>query len=277
MSNSYRITASTGIHKGDREYQQDQVSLIPHPREAGCLLGVVADGMGGRSGGRKAADQVMMTARQLFERYSSQADDPTALLRQLVNEAHIVIKLTAISSEMEPHSTCAAFLVNPNGECYWIHSGDSRMYHYQGSRMAKRTLDHSYVQTLVDKGEITAEEANTHPQSNILMGCLGVDEDPPYAEHFINQLKTGDTILACSDGVWHYFSDNELGAVLSQLGPREATETLITKARSRARGTGDNLSIALIKIEELVEEVKKPVIKIDLAALRAEAQATLKK
>ena len=84
MVKGYRLSASTGIHKGDREYQQDQVALLSHPRFPGCVLAVVADGMGGRSGGRKASDQVMMTARQLFERYSPDHDDATALLRQMV-------------------------------------------------------------------------------------------------------------------------------------------------------------------------------------------------
>lgn len=62
MTKGYRLTASTGIHKGDREYQQDQVALLTHGRVNGCVLAIVADGMGGRSGGRKASDQVMMTA-----------------------------------------------------------------------------------------------------------------------------------------------------------------------------------------------------------------------
>ena len=113
MTKAFRLIASTGIHKGDREYQQDQVSLISHSRHNGCVLGVVADGMGGRSGGRKASDQVMMTARQLFERYSPETDDPAAMLKAMVEEAHIVIRLTAISAEQEPHSTIAAFLINP--------------------------------------------------------------------------------------------------------------------------------------------------------------------
>ena len=86
MSKGYRLSASTGIHKGDRDYQQDQVALISHPHAKGCLLGVVADGMGGRSGGRKASDQVMMTAKQLFERYSPETDDATSSLVQLVHE-----------------------------------------------------------------------------------------------------------------------------------------------------------------------------------------------
>ena len=251
MNKGYRLTASTGIHKGDREYQQDQVALLNHPRVNGCVLAVVADGMGGRSGGRKASDQVMMTMRQLFERYSPQTDDAAAMLMQLVLEAHIVIKLTAISSEEEPHSTVAAFMINPGGDCHWVHAGDSRVYHYHGSKFIKRTMDHSYVQALVNRGEITEEEANVHPQSNILMGCLGTETEPPVDIHFIPKLRAGDVLMACSDGVWHYFNNAELGSVLSTLSAREATEFLIEKARSRGHGGGDNLSIVIVKLEPL--------------------------
>jgi len=247
----YRLTASTGIHRGDRDYQQDQVALLKHPRSNGCVLAVVADGMGGRSGGRKASDQVMMTAKQLFERYDPATEDAAAVLAQIVQEAHLVIKLTAISAEQEPHSTLAAFIINPGGDCHWAHTGDSRIYHYHGSNFIKRTIDHSYVQALVNKGEITEEQAAVHPQSNILMGCLGTESDPPVDTHYISRLRAGDALMVCSDGVWHYFTNNEIGSVLSTLSAREASEFLIEKARSRARGGGDNLSIVVVKLEAL--------------------------
>lgn len=258
MSKPYRLLAATGIHKGDRDYQQDQVAVLSHPRFNGCVLAVVADGMGGRSGGRKASDQVMMTARQLFERYSPNTDDATSMLKHLVEEAHIVIRLTAISSEQEPHSTVAAFLINPRGDCHWAHAGDSRIYHFHKGRLVHRTLDHSYVQALVDRGELTEAEASNHPHSNILIGCLGSESDPPVTMHLISQLQPGDVLLACSDGVWHYFSPAELASVLESLTPREATEFLIDKARSRARGGGDNLSLVVVRIEALADEKKLP-------------------
>ncbi|WP_404302551.1 PP2C family protein-serine/threonine phosphatase [Alicycliphilus denitrificans] len=258
MTKAFRLIASTGIHKGDRDYQQDQVALLSHPRFNGCVLGVVADGMGGRSGGRKASDQVMMTTRQLFERYSPDTDDAVALLRHIVQESHIVIRLTAISAEQEPHSTIAAFLINPRGDCHWVHAGDSRIYQFHGGRLVHRTSDHSYVQALVNRGELSEAEANNHPHSNILIGCLGSDSDPPISAHLIAQLQPGDILLACSDGVWHYFSPAELASVLESLTPREATEFLIDKARSRARGGGDNLSLIVVKIEALNEEKKQP-------------------
>ena len=112
-------------------------------------------------------------------------------------------------------------------------------------------MDHSYVQTLVERGELTEEQANSHPQSNILMGCLGAEDDPPADLHYLQMLRPGDVLMACSDGVWHYFTPDELGSVLASLSPREATEFLIEKARSRGQGSGDNLSLVVVKVEPL--------------------------
>jgi serine/threonine protein phosphatase PrpC len=248
---AYRLSASTGMHRGDRQYQQDQVELLAHARVPGCALAVLADGMVGKSGGRKAADQVVMVARQLYERYSPTNDDAEDLLRQLVHESHLMIKLTAITAEEEPHSTIAAFLIGPNRRCDIVHAGDSRIYHFREADLVSRTVDHSFVQRLIDEGQITEDEANSHPQSNLLTGCLGTHQDPPLAVRHLGELEIGDSVLACSDGLWHYFTPKELGAIVHTLPPREASEMLVSKARQRARGGGDNLSLALVRIEAL--------------------------
>jgi len=247
----YRLSAATGIHRGDRAYQQDQVQIMPHGRMPGCVMAVLADGMGGKSGGRKAADQVLLTAQQLFERYAPSRDNAAEALKQLVLEAHLMIKLTAITSEEEPHSTVASFLVSPSRECDIVHAGDSRVYHFRGPDMVSRTSDHSYVQRLVDEGQITEEEANNHPQSNLLTGCLGTHQDPPLSVNHIDRLEIGDSVMACSDGLWHYFTPREIGAIVHALPPREASEMLVSKARQRARGGGDNLSLALVRVDPL--------------------------
>ena len=247
----YRLSAATGIHRGDRAYQQDQVQIIPHLRVPGSVMAVLADGMGGKSGGRKAADQVILTAQQIFERFAPTKDDAAEALKQLVLEAHLMIKLTAITSEEEPHSTVAAFLISPSRECHIVHAGDSRVYFFRGTDMVSRTSDHSFVQRLVNEGQLTEEEANSHPQSNLLTGCLGTHQDPPITVGHIDRLEIGDSMLACSDGLWHYFTPRELGAIVHALPPREASEMLVSKARQRARGGGDNLSLALIRVEAL--------------------------
>ncbi|MCO5976524.1 PP2C family protein-serine/threonine phosphatase [Ideonella oryzae] len=250
-SQGYRITAATGLHKGDRAYQQDQVLILANPRVPGCALALVADGMGGKSGGRTASDQVIMTAKQVFDRYTPATDDPTEMLRQLVVESHLMIKLTAITADEEPHSTLAAFLVLPDRSAYSAHAGDSRVYHFRGAEMLRRTVDHSYVQRLIDEGKITEAQANTHPQANLLTGCLGTQQDPPVEITPLDRLEVGDSLLACSDGLWHYLTPRELGAIVSALAPREASEMLIGKARQRARGMGDNLSLALVRFDPI--------------------------
>ncbi len=247
----YRLSAATGIHRGDRAYQQDQVEIMAHVRVPGCAFAVLADGMGGKSGGRKAADQVILTAKQLFERYSPSKEDAGEMLTQVLMESHLMIKLTAITAEEEPHSTIAGFVIGPTRECDYVHAGDSRVYHFRGPELVTRTLDHSYVQRLISEGKITEEQANNHPQGNLLTGCLGTQNDPPLSTAHIERLEVGDSMLACSDGLWHYFTPKELGAIVHALPPREASEMLVSKARQRARGGGDNLSLALIRIDPL--------------------------
>lgn len=249
---SFRLSAATGLHKGDRAYQQDQVGVLQHARVPGCVLALVADGMGGKSGGRKASDQVLLTAQQLFDRFVPARDDPTELLSQLVMESHLMIKLTAITAEEEPHSTVAACLLLPSLECAIIHAGDSRVYHFRQAEPLSRTKDHSYVQRLVEEGQLSEEEANTHPQSNLLTGCLGTQQDPPLDPRQIEGVQIGDILVICTDGLWHYFSDRELGAIVNTLPPREACEMLVTKARQRARGSGDNLSLAIVRVEPML-------------------------
>jgi serine/threonine protein phosphatase PrpC len=249
VSNSYKISVATGLDKGDRDYQQDQVGVWSHRQVAHCLLGVVADGMGGRSGGRKASDQVLMTAQQLFERFSPEVDSGPDFLLRVIDEAHTVIRLIAVSAEQEPHSTFAAFLIMPDASCHWAHAGDSRIYHFQAGRLRRRTMDHSYVQSLVDKGILTEEQAKNHPKSNVLMGCLGAEADPPATLYTIPKMQAGDSLIACSDGVWHYFTDQEMGSALQKLPAKHVCEVLIRAARDRAQGYGDNLSIIALKFD----------------------------
>ncbi len=249
---AYRLVAATALHRGNRAYQQDQVEILVHGRVPGCLMAVLADGMGGKSGGRKASDQVILTARQLFDRHLPAKDDAAEIMRQLVSESHLMIKLTAITAEEEPHSTIASFILNPSLSCDFVHAGDSRIYHFRGAEMVSRTLDHSYVQRLIDEGKITEDQANTHPQGNLLTGCLGTQADPPMTLGHIDRVEPGDTLMCCSDGLWHYFSPRELGATVQALPPRESCELLVSKARQRARGSGDNLSLAVVRVEPLV-------------------------
>jgi PPM family protein phosphatase len=247
MTKTTSFSASSGTHQGDRESQQDRVCLFRNLREPNCVLAIVADGMGGLTGGRKAADQVILTAEQLFKSFDSKIDNTPALLERIALDAHLVIGLTAMSSNDQPHTTFASFLITSEGTCYWAHVGDSRIYHFRNGNLVLRTLDHSYVQALVDSHEITPEQAINHPKSNVLTQCLGSKIAPKITHHNIGKLQSGDVVMACSDGVWPYFKDTEMGSIFENCNPREAIELIITTARGRSKRHGDNLSIAIVK------------------------------
>src|ERR1700712_5451618 len=147
-----RVSAVTAQHIGDRAEQQDRVGIFTSRRLPDSALFVVADGMGGKTGGAMAAQQVMSTAKNLFAEYSL-GDSIESLLTEIVREAHLVIKLSALSTEKEPHSTLAALVVQPH-RADWAHVGDSRIYRFNDGRLLGRTTDHSYVEQLVTEGKL---------------------------------------------------------------------------------------------------------------------------
>lgn len=243
------LDACIAQHRGDRREQQDRVALLPHPQGRGIVLAVVADGMGGHSGGALAAEQVVHTARANLERFSAPAETAAELLETSLLEAHLLIKVSRFINEKDPHSTAAMLLLEP-GQASWAHCGDSRIYRFRGDRLLYRSDDHSYVGKLQRQGAISAEQALLHPNRNILLTSLGGVEAPTIDFGEARDLAAGDAFLLCSDGLWAYFSDAELAAVIAGASARQASETLIAGARERAGGEGDNVSLAILKLVE---------------------------
>ncbi len=243
------IETCVARHLGDREEQQDRVSLFPHPERPGMMMAVLADGMGGHSGGSMAAEQVIIKARQNFEAYKPNSETPRELLSSIINEAHLVIRLTRFTTEKDPHSTAVILMLQP-GRVDWVHCGDSRLYHFRGDRTVDRSLDHSLVGELQRKGRLTEEAALNHPQRNVLLSCLGSEREPRADFGKLEPLNVGNNFLLCSDGLWAYFSDDELAATISMFSAREAASRLIALARERAGGFGDNISLSIIKLVE---------------------------
>lgn len=234
-------------HTGDRTEQQDRVGIFGHASLPGMLMAVVADGMGGHTGGAMAAEQVLLKAKQNFEMFAPREESAENLLGGIISEAHLVIKLTRFTSEQDPHSTAVVLLLQP-GRVDWAHCGDSRLYHFRDGELVGRTTDHSLVEELRRKGMITAAAALSHPQRNVLMSCLGAERDPRIDYATCLDLVAGDTFLLCSDGLWGDVRDDEIAAQLSDRSAREAAQALISLARSRSDGYGDNISIAIVKL-----------------------------
>lgn len=243
------IDACAAQHQGDRKEQQDRVAIIPHPKGGGIVLSVVADGMGGHAGGVLAAQQVIHTARSNLACFSARNESPRAMLEDSLREAHLLIKASRFINEKDPHSTAVMLLMLP-GRVSWAHCGDSRLYRFHGGKLRFRSVDHSYVEHLQRQGKITAEEALVHPNRNILLTSLGGAQAPTIDFGEAEDLQDGDSFLLCSDGLWGYFSDAELGEMISVFSAREACQKLIDGARRRAKGEGDNISVAILKLTE---------------------------
>lgn len=243
----FAIDACAAMHIGDRSEQQDRVAIIPHPVRKDCLLAVLADGMGGHSGGAMAAEQVLLKAKQNFSVYSPSDESSRELLNGVIEEAHVVIKLTRFTSERDPHSTAVVMVMRP-GVAEWAHCGDSRIYHFRRGKLVSRSQDHSLVGELIRTNRITEEMAQHHPQRNLLLSCLGAEREPRIDFGKAQTIEVGDAFFLCSDGLWGLVGDAEIGDTLNRLDARSAARMLIDTARSRSDGGGDNISIAIVKI-----------------------------
>ena len=246
----YRLSATTGIHRGDRAYQQDQVLILPHARVPGCVMAVLADGMGGKSGGRKAADQVLLTAQQLFERYSPTRDDPTEALKQLVLEAHLMIKLTAITSEEEPHSTIAAFMISPTRECDFVHAGDSRIYHFRAAEMV--TLDRPLLRPAPRRRAPDHRGRSQQPSAvepaHRLPGHLPGSAAGAKAHRPARGRRQRAVVQRRPVALLHAArARRDRARAAAARGDRDARR----QGAPAARGSGDNLSLALVRVEPL--------------------------
>ncbi|VAW56960.1 Protein phosphatase 2C-like, partial [hydrothermal vent metagenome] len=143
------------------------------------------------------------------------------------------------------------------GVCLW--AGDSRLYRLRNEELIQLSRDHSQVEELVQQGFITAEAAQSHPDSNIITRAIGAN-----AELFIDinvfSSQMGDTFLLCSDGLYNMVKTEEIRQILLQLPINEAVLALIQKALER--GANDNVSVILVNGE--LDAVAAPQLDFDV-------------
>jgi PPM family protein phosphatase len=257
--NPYKIAAGTAQHIGHRAQQNDRAALFTGARSPGYALAVLADGV---QGGALAAEQVLHTAKQLFDEFAP-GDRPATerlylLLRDIAREAHLITTMSPIESGREPHSTMVLFILTPHGSAAWAHVGDSRLYRFSNGNCALRTDDRSYVEHLVENDRLPLDMARNHRQLKLLSNLLGNRLKQPFVTVGSCQgLQAGDAFLLCSQGLWSWFDDAELANVITRNSPRQAAGRLIDLALARAQGHADNCTMAIIKL--VVATVPSPI------------------
>ena len=178
----------------------------------GPLL-IVADGMGGYTGGEYASTMVVDTIVDVIEK----ADIITVdVLREAILEANrMVFEKSQSYKELEGMGTTAVVAYVKEDTLLWAHVGDSRLYIYGDSQLRRMTNDHSMVQELVNAGTITEAEVIHHPKRNMLTRAIGV-YDTVEVDTGMVEVHEGERILLCSDGLSGYIEESRIEEILSE-------------------------------------------------------------
>ena len=209
----------------------------------GPLL-IVADGMGGYTGGEYASTMVVDTIVDVIER----ADIITVeVLREAILEANrMVFEKSQSYKELEGMGTTAVVAYVKDDTLLWAHVGDSRLYIYGDSQLRRMTNDHSMVQELVNAGTITEAEVIHHPKRNMLTRAIGV-YDTVEVDTGMVEVHKGERILLCSDGLSGYIEESRIEEILSE----ESSESRVLEDLVQLvydAGARDNVTIILGRI-----------------------------
>lgn len=234
-------------HIGGRNEQQDRCLVLAEPQQQ-RLLAVLADGMGGHSGGALAAQAVIDTAQQSWQ--GEHLENPYTFLQNFCQHAHQNIQAVGAKHHIEPHSTCVALYLEQQ-QAHFTHLGDSRIYHMRKGRVEQRTRDHSLVQILVDLGRISEADMATHQDQGCLLKGLGGHEPLETIECLSTQAVIGDLFILCSDGFWEQIHVEEVWQQIATLPAynaaqlKQLAQQLVKQAARRGGAGGDNISLIL--------------------------------
>ena len=227
-----------------RKENQDSYTIAKS--EAGNLIAVVCDGIGGGLAGDVASHMAVAHIKERFLQKQHFSDDLDVKhwLKTTLQEANDLIFMQSAKSMRQKGmgTTCVGVLYTKK-QTYIFNIGDSRIYGIYDHHFICLTEDHSFVQDLLKAGEITEEEAKTHPNRNMLTNALGIWDN---VKIDINKIKDGYTyLLVCSDGLHGYVKEEEIIRILSK---KEDIRNLVHELINASKQAGgyDNVSVILL-------------------------------
>ena len=237
--------AKTDIGKA-RDMNQDYYYISP--KESLINLYILADGMGGYTGGEIASKLATISVKNYiesnFEKTLTEKEDIVKLIENSMEYANMVVyEKSKENKELEGMGTTLEVCLIYNNIVYIGHIGDSRIYIQSKEKLKKLTIDHSYVEKLVKDGTITKEEAINHPKKNMLtkaLGCMAFVEVDVTNE----ELNKDDIILICSDGLTNMVEEETINNVIKE-DYKSAPLKLIELANNN--GGYDNITALVIK------------------------------
>jgi protein phosphatase len=218
-------------------------------------LFVVADGMGGHNAG-EVASALAVTTLKAGARLGI---DTTEEFRELVQQANSAIYTASLDdstqSGMGTTVTALSIVEGEEPRVLVANVGDSRAYLWRSGALSRLSVDHSYVQELVNEGIITPEAARVHPRRNIVTRALGIDRSV-MVDVFTHFVRTGDRIVLCSDGLVDEVADVEIARVLGQhTDPQETAEALVMVANTN--GGRDNTTVVVV---DVLDDISEPLV-----------------
>ena len=231
-----------------RSHNEDSVTIVKNL--SGDYLLLVADGMGGHKAGEVASSVAVTTIGSRFQSLSSLGSKMDAItwLKEIIEEVNTtIIKYAEEHVNATGLGTTLVCAVLTKDYLIFANVGDSSGFVFKSGKLYKVTKDHTLVNILVESGELRPEEAENHPQKNVLMKALGAA--PKIEPDIFDVETTVDGILLCSDGLTNMVSKEQIERVLNdkELDINEKIDKLILK--SNLRGGNDNISVAFLSRE----------------------------
>lgn len=211
------------------------------PQNENGFFAIVADGMGGHRAGETASRIFVETAKEMLSGLDASKIGPDNIKAVFSAANNTILQESHCVASKHGMGTTASLAVFYGNRATIGHVGDSRIYHFSNGNLSQVTRDHSFVQSLVDRGIITKQEAFRHPQRNIITRAIGTDK---YIETDIYSvfLKEFDVLLLCTDGLSGIVSDSDINKILCE-GFETAASRLIKAALDG--GGNDNVTVVI--------------------------------
>ena len=212
-----------------------------------CVWAVICDGMGGVKGGKTASSVAVNHISECIERDYKEDMSSDALIDMLigaVNGANLAVYNAAMDEpELAGMGTTCELVFVRGDTVHVVHVGDSRAYSIRGGKILQITEDHSLVQEMVRRGEITPDQAMRHPNKNLITRALGVAQyvDVDYIDV---EFEEGDILLLCSDGLSNFVTKADIVRTVSDNKGDIMIDTLVEIAKRR--GGHDNITVTVI-------------------------------
>jgi protein phosphatase len=229
--------------------QNQDVFKVLYDKDKDVAVLVVCDGMGGARAGNVAsalaADAFMHYMGKYIEDVGTQSDVAMKMADAVLSANKAVYDKSIMDSECEGMGTTLAAAISTDDGEVIVNVGDSRVYHATLGGIKQITKDHSVVEDMITRGDLSRADAHRHPQKNLITRALGTCEDEEPDVFFLN-LKQGEYILLCSDGLSNVVLDSEILFELQHSSNvRGSCERLVELALSR--GAPDNVTAVLFK------------------------------